>query len=167
MNRFIQKALTRVPGYSGTKPALVRLVLAIALGAIAVSVSSEGQLSTLSLARAIEGEGAGFFRNRHEVGAWIAHTALNRVESAWWADSVGEVVLDGFYGQRRVAQPSDWAIDLAREAMGREQDVAQGAFFVLSGEDLARHGWSAEGTIRSFKEGGCSLYFYREWPGSH
>ena len=167
MSRFLRKALAGVFGHSAVRPVLVRLLLAIVLGAIAVSVSTEGHLSALALARAIEGEGAGLFGNRHEVGAWIAHAAMNRVESAWWADTVGEVVLDGFYGQSRVAQPSAWAIDLAREAMDRERDVAQGAFFVLSGEDLANHGWSAEGTIRSFEQGRRSLYFYREWPGSH
>lgn len=167
MSGLLWNSLAGVPGRRGARPVLIRLLLAVALGAIAVSVPSEGHLSALALARAIEGEGAGFFGDRHEVGAWIAHTAMNRVESAWWADTVGEVVVDGFYGQRRVAQPSAWAIDLAREAMDRERDVAQGSFFVLSGEDLANHGWSAEGTIRSFTEGRRSLYFFREWPGRH
>jgi hypothetical protein len=147
-------------------PVLARLLLAIVLSAVAVSVSAEGCPAVLTLARAVEGEGAGLFADRQEVGIWVAHTAMNRVESDWWADSVGAVVLDGFHGQSRVLQPSDWAIDLARKAMDREQDIAQGALFVLSGEDLSNHGWSTESTIHSFEQDGWSLHFFREWPGN-
>ena len=124
-----------------------------------------GLAAALSLARAIEGEGAGLFENREQVGTWIAHTVLNRVDSSWWPNTVEAVVVAGFYGHVRVSEPADWAVDLAREAMGRQEDQAQGAVFMLSGDDLETRGWSAEGAIRCFEQGEYALCFFLEWPG--
>ena len=141
------------------------LLLAIAVVAIATRAARKEHSSVLYLAKAIEGEGAGLFENRGEVGTWIAHTALNRVEDPWWPDTVEEVVLEGFHGHVRVSRPSDWAIALAGEAMSRKGDLAQGAVFVLSGEDLSAHGWSAECAVRCFEQGEYALCFFHEWPG--
>ena len=146
-------------------PVLGGLLLAVAVAAIAISVVGKEPPSVLYLARAIEGEGAGLFENRQEVGTWIAHTALNRLESPWWPDTIEKVVLEGFHGHVRVSRPSDWAIALAREAMARKGDLAQGAVFVLSGEDLSANGWRAESALRCFAQGAHALCFFREWPG--
>jgi hypothetical protein len=144
---------------------LVGLLLAAAVAAIALSAARKARRPALYLARAIEGEGAGLFENREEVGTWIAHTVLNRVVSPWWPDTVQGAVVSGFHGHVRVSRPADWAIALAREAMAREGDLAQGAVFLLSGEDLRAHGWRAEGAIRCFEQGPHTLCFFREWPG--
>ncbi len=141
------------------------LSLAIVGAAIVVSAARRNDPSVLYLARAIEGEGAGLFENREEVGTWIAHTALNRLASPWWPDTVEAVVAEGFHGHARIARPSDWAIRLAREAMARQGDPARGAVFLLSGDDLRAHGWRAEGAIRCFRQGRYSLCFFCEWPG--
>jgi hypothetical protein len=145
--------------------ALGGLLLAMAVVAIATRAATKGRRSVLYLAKAVEGEGADLFENREEVGTWIAHTALNRVDDPWWPDTVEEVVREGFYGHVRVRWPADWAINLAREAIAREGDLAQGSVFMLSGEDLRAHGWSTEGALRCFEQGAYALCFFREWPG--
>jgi hypothetical protein len=144
------------------------LLLAIAVVVVAaftIPAARRRRTAVLYLARAIEGEGAGLFENREQVGAWVAHTALNRVESSWWPNTVEAVVVSGFYGHVRVSEPEDWARDLAREALEREEDQAQGAVFMLSGDDLKTRGWGAEGAIRCFEQGKYALCFFLEWPG--
>jgi hypothetical protein len=143
------------------------LSLAIAVTAIVVLAARRAHSSVLYLARAIEGEGAGVFENREEVGTWIAHTVLNRLESPWWPDTIEKVVVEGFHGHVRVSRPSGWAVELARKAMTRQGDVAEGAVFVLSGDDLGAHGWRAEGALRCFEQGAYGLCFFREWPGEN
>lgn len=123
-------------------------------------------VSIVWLARAIEGEGASLFGDqREEVGRWIAHTALNRLESPHWPDTMETVVCDGFYGHRLIDWPAPWAMRLARDAMARKTDVTGGALFMLSSQDLAEHGWSTDGELRSFRKGHWELHFYRRWPG--
>ena len=141
------------------------LMMLCAMVVIVVPASSARAPAVVHLARAIEGEGAGFFEDRDEAGTWIAHAAMNRVSCPWWPDTLEGVVRDGFHGHVRVMRPADWALALAREAMSREEDLAQGAFFVLSGQDLDAHGWRGEGAVRAFEDGGYALYFFREWPG--
>jgi hypothetical protein len=143
------------------------VALLIAAIAIAVPAAEEARPAVLYLAKAIEGEGAGLFENREEVGTWIAHTALNRLEGPWWPDTVEEVVLEGFHGHVRVSRPSDWAVEVARGAMARKGDLTRGAVFVLSGADLSAHGWRAESAIRCFEQGAHALCFFREWPGDN
>lgn len=126
----------------------------------------------LWLARAIQGEGAALFGdNRDEVGLWIAHTALNRLNRErhpYWRDkyaTIVDVVRDAFHGVARVKQPEPWAIELARQALNREEDIAGGAVFMLSGADLKRHGWSSSSAIQAFVSDGHAFYFFRLWPG--
>ena len=140
-------------------------VTMIVILTMAIPAIRRKRAAVFYLARAIEGEGAGLFENREQVGTWIAHTALNRVESSWWPNTVEAVVVAGFYGHVRVSSPADWAMGLAREALGREVDQAQGAIFMLSGDDLKTRGWSAEGAIRCFEQGEYALCFFHEWPG--
>lgn len=140
-------------------------IVIVVVASIAVPATRRKHASVHYLARAIEGEGAGLFENREQVGTWIAHTVLNRVESSWWPDTVEAVVVAGFYGHVRVSDPADWAIDLAREALARKEDQAQGAMFMLSGDDLETRGWSAESAIRCFEQGEYALCFFCEWPG--
>jgi hypothetical protein len=121
---------------------------------------------TWFLARAIDGEGAGFFENWDEVGSWIAHTAINRAMKAWWPDTVKEIVIRDFHGYVNCKEPEQRFVELAERELDNGEDVAQGCLFMLSGNDLAKHGWSAEKTVKVFKaDEGHELYFFREWPG--
>jgi hypothetical protein len=121
---------------------------------------------TWFLARAIEGEGAGFFENWEEVGSWIAHTAINRAMQEWWPDTVKEIVISAFHGYVNCKEPQERFLELAERELDSGVDVAQGCFFMLSGTDLRHHGWSSEKTIKVFKsDEGHELHFSREWPG--
>ena len=144
---------------------LALAIIVVVILAIALPTARRRHTAVRYLARAIEGEGAGLFENREQVGTWIAHTVLNRVDSSWWPNTVEAVVVAGFYGHARVSKPAGWAMDLAREAMGRKEDQARGAVFLLSGDDLQMRGWSAESAIRCFRQGEYALCFFREWPG--
>jgi len=144
---------------------LLLAIVVVVVSTVAIPTIRHRRAAVLYLARAIEGEGAGLFENREQVGTWIAHTVLNRVDSSWWPDTVEAVVVAGFYGHVRVSEPADWATDLARKAMGRKDDQAHGAIFMLSGDDLEARGWSMEGAIRCFEQGEYALCFFCEWPG--
>ena len=146
---------------------LLLVITVIVVTTTAIPAARRKHTSVHYLARAIEGEGAGLFENREQVGTWIAHTVLNRVDSSWWPDTVEAVVVAGFYGHVRVSEPVDWAMDLARQALVRKEDQAQGAMFMLSGDDLETRGWSAEGAIRCFEQGEYALCFFCEWPGEN
>lgn len=145
--------------------------LLISLGNELVEIADSLQPPTedvLYLARAIQGEGAALFGpERDEVGLWIAHTALNRLDCGWWPqyETVTDVVKDAFHGVANVKDPEPWAIDLARQALAREEDIAGGALFMLSGDDLERRGWSSAGAIRSIVYGDKSFHFFKLWPG--
>ena len=127
----------------------------------------EPDLDTLYLARAIQGEGAGAFGiDRDALGLWIGHTAMNRLEKGWWDyESMIDVVTGAFHGYVNATEPAPWAIHLARQAINRQSDIADGALFMLSGADLKNHGWSSETTIQFFKHEGRAMYFFRLWPG--
>lgn len=157
MKRWNAKTWAIVLGFS--------LAITIVIAALTIPAARRKRAAVDYLARAIEGEGAGLFDNREQVGTWIAHTVLNRVDSSWWPNTVEAVVVAGFHGHVRVSDPADWAAELAREAMGRRVDRARGALFMLSGDDLEARGWNAEGAIRCFEQGEYALCFFREWPG--
>ena len=142
----------------------------ISLGNELVEMSDDAKPlddDTIWLARAIQGEGAALFGDqRDEVGLWIAHTALNRVHHPWWPEfGVIKVIRSAFHGVENVRNPDPWAIELAKRALNREEDVTGGALFMLSGDDLKRAGWSSDTAIRSFSYRDASFHFFRLWPG--
>lgn len=120
----------------------------------------------LYLARAIQGEGAALFGDcRDEVGLWIGHTAMNRMAKPWWPDTMVGVVSSAFHGYVNVLRPARWAVHLAQQAMERDEDLAEGALFMLSGKDLEDHGWSSSSAHQAFVSDGNEFYFFRTWPG--
>jgi hypothetical protein len=125
-------------------------------------------LDVIYLARAIQGEGAGGFGDQRDaLGLWIGHTAMNRLEKGWWRyDTMVDVIIGAFHGYVNVASPAPWAIDLAYCSIHREEDIADGALFMLSGGDLKEHGWSASTAIKTFTYHGLTMYFFRLWPGA-
>lgn len=109
---------------------------------------------TVTLARAIQGEGAAMFgERRDEVAYWIAHTAINRWEVPRWRyiDGVdctfaSRVEYD-WHGTVNVSegQVEPWALRIAQSAIRSRRrggiDRANGALFALSLDDLLKHEW--------------------------
>lgn len=123
-------------------------------------------LDCLYLARAIQGEGAAMFGpKRDELGLWIGHTAMNRLERGWWNyKTLVDVVSEAFHGYVNVAQPATWALELAARCIDRDEDIAGGALFMLSGEDIKRLGFSSRSAIKQFDHNGLHMYFFKLWP---
>ena len=90
---------------------------------------------------------------------------MNRMAKPWWPDSMVEVVRDAFHGHVNVLYPARWAVRLAEQAMARDEDIAGGALFMLSGADLDAHGWPSDGAHQLFASDGHEMYFFRTWPG--
>jgi hypothetical protein len=123
-------------------------------------------ISVILLARAIEGEGAALFGDsRDEVGLWIGHTAMNRMAKPWWSDTMVGVISKAFHGYINVQRPARWAVRLAKQAMERDEDITDGALFMLSGQDLDGHGWPSSGAHQVFVSDDHEMYFFRTWPG--
>lgn len=120
------------------------------------------------LARAVQGEGAGLFGDqRDEVGTWIAHTVLNRVEHERWSSDIEEVITEpgGFHGYVNVEEPAPWAIGIALAAVRRQRDVTGGALYMLSRHDLEDHNlFAGHALLHQFNEGRWGLYFFTKWP---
>ena len=166
----------------------------------AAHLDSHGTVSAdaLMLARAIQGEGAALFgARRDEVGAWIVHTALNYWETGWWdtpeyraiiAKRIGVDHLDSedvrfwmvvatqYHGTAIVAgDPEPWAIRLAyNELEVRREggpDKARGARFMLSFDDLRRHGWEEQARAVNVQilvsplRPTTQFWFLRAYPG--
>jgi len=134
----------------------------------ALALMSQPSEDVLLLARAIQGEGAGLFTDREQVGLWIGHTAVNLYQSNWqggrW-ESVADVVRDRFHGYVNVKQPAQWAIDLAEKALSGF-DITNDAQAMLSLADLRAHGWPLRDDLllRAFTTpDGRQLRFYGTW----
>lgn len=130
--------------------------------------ASQTQRDVWALGRAVQGEGAELFGSqREEVGAWLAHAAVNFHEAGWQPGTLAEQVEQRYHGVRNCDVPALWALRLARQAIEREADVTSGAMFVLSGQDLRVAGMeSVKGkAVRSFRHGRHEFYFFKLWPG--
>jgi len=143
----------------------------MALGAELMALADAMEPKTpevIYLARAIEGEGAALFEDRDYVGSLIAHVAMNRLDIGWWSESMVDIVTSAFHGYVNVQIPAPWSVALAEEAIHREEDIANGALFLLSQADLEKHGWGhwqsrAVWEVRN--EEGHALYGFKIWPG--
>lgn len=147
--------------------------LTTAIQQLSIAVQLVGALSGIELhledavllARAVEGEGAGLFSNRDEVGQWIAETAMNRTERKWWPHDLITIVTRDFHGYVNCKVPQPWALVIAVQAILREGDMTGGAVFVMNGPDIAKLGADkADRAIKVFTEGKHALYFFRQWP---
>lgn len=126
----------------------------------------------LWLSRAAEGEGAGLFESsRNEVVTWIVHTAMNRLVSPAFPNSVEQVVRQGFYGYTNVANPSPWVWRVVSQAvllyaLPGVDDVTGGCLYMLSGHDMQKFGVSRNVAYHCFDtpDGAYSLCFFEEWP---
>jgi hypothetical protein len=108
-------------------------ILSLGVQLVGLTAGTELHLEhAVMLARAIEGEGAGLFANRDEVGAWIAHTAINRTTKRWWTNDITMTVRESFHGYTNVEVPSAWSLFVVNEA-----DVQK-----LGADKLARRRWS-------------------------
>ena len=121
------------------------------------------------LARAIQGEVAYLFgEQRDEVALWIAHTAINRAQKPWWNRGIAKETEIAFHGVDNVesCHLEPWAIGIALAALMREEDVACGAVFMLSGKDLKQQGLEHRKpeAVQVFEHEGNDFYFFRDNP---
>lgn len=140
-----------------------------------LAVLAEHWIAVFWLARAIEGEGAAWFDNRAEVGAWIAQTAINRSHKSWWVDQehpldpISQIVTRDFHGADRVDIPSRWAVELAAEVLENPPEHnAGGALFMLDRRDLVTlNAWHRRGEAVQVFTGpnNHQLYFFTNWVG--
>lgn len=118
-------------------------------------------VESVYLARCVDGE---YWWQDEELARWIAHSVINRVESGWWEGTVTDEVRSACHGYANVLWPEGWALDVAREALARNEDLAEGSLFFLSGWDLHMLG-EKDGIVRQFCDKGYCISFFREWPG--
>lgn len=126
----------------------------------------------LWMARAAEGEQGGCFppEMRAEVGLWIMHTVLNRVQSDAYPGEPEAVVRQGFFGYKNAKDTATLAemYQLAFQVViGRtlfQQDVTDGCLFMFSLDDLANLGKSSETASKCIVSGKYGLCFFKEMP---
>lgn len=152
---------------------MIELALAAALVAAngaGVSPSSVGvgEGDVWILASMALGETGLLFGGPGEAERWVMWTCRNRVESGDFPDDYWTVIEQGFYGHRKALEPTMEMLALAREVMGAsaEEDPTGGCYYVMSGDDMAAHGWSEASAVRVMEAGRWGLYFFREAPWS-
>lgn len=128
---------------------------------IAVSESDIWILASMTM-----GETGLLFGDVGDAERWVMWTARNRVASESFPDDLWTVVEQGFYGHRRGLEPTAEMLALATEVLAApsEDDPTGGCLFVMSGDDMATHGWSASGAVWMVEGGQWRLYFFREMP---
>lgn len=110
-------------------------------------------IDVLTLAQAIQGEGAALFgEERDRVATWIAHTAYNRWQKPYWKRIDGvdctfaaRVEYD-WHGSANVqGDVEPWAVRIAYQVLNDRrnggEDQAKGALFAMTLTDLEEHGW--------------------------
>lgn len=127
----------------------------------------------LWMARAMSGEQGGCFSEdmQAEIGLWIAHTILNRVQHPDYPSYPEAVVRDGFYGHTK-ANDDELLVRMyliARFAtFGRTAlrlgDPTDGCYFMYSLHDLADLGKSSDTAGKCFQSGEYGLCFFTDIP---
>jgi hypothetical protein len=141
-------------------------------------------VEVVTLARAIQGEGAALFgENRDEVATWIAHVAYNRWEKPWWKKIDG---VDCTFSARieqdwhgatdvRVEDLEAWALRIAHQTLDERRnggyDRAKGALFAMTLVDLEFHEWLEQArqdvvhVIPASDDPLVQFWFLEAWPG--
>ena len=126
----------------------------------------------LWMARAMSGEQGGCFPPdiQIEVGLWIAHTILNRVQSDAYPSEPEAVVRQGFFGHAK-ANDNDMLAEMYQVAMFAtvnrsmfQQDATDGCLFMLSLHDLANLGKSSDTAVKCFRHDEYGLCFFKDMP---
>lgn len=111
-------------------------------------------IDTVTLARAIQGEGAAMFgENRDKVATLIAHTAYNRWEKPWWnridgVDCTFAARVERDWNGAKLVPAEDvepWALRIAYQVLsdrraGRGGQIEE-SVFAMTLADLQNHGW--------------------------
>jgi hypothetical protein len=131
----------------------------------------------LWMARAMSGEQSGVFPEsmRDEIGLWIAHTILNRVQSEAYPNEPEAVVRQGFYGHSKANEIDQFdqlkrMYHLAFQAVITRtlanHDVTDGCYFMYSLHDLTDLNLSkaSDTAVRCFENGEWGLCFFKEMP---
>jgi hypothetical protein len=124
----------------------------------------------LWMARAIEGEMGGCFKEKQEWDiAWaIGITILNRVKDPGHPDTIEGVVRNGFYGYKHVSDPSSSSYNSARSVFVVYATAGlpprPNPMFMFSKQDCERLGFDTSKADLSFENGKWGLYFFEEYP---
>ena len=129
----------------------------------------------LWMARAMEGEQGGCFPSfmRAEVGLWIAHTILNRVQSDAYPSEPEAVVRQGFFGYvktdddvrlEKLASMYNLAFQAVLMRTMFQYDPTDGCLFMLSLHDLANLGKSSDTAVKCFRHDEYGLCFFKDMP---
>ena len=130
---------------------------------LAMSLAAPDSEIAHLLARAIEGEGVHLLGDaRDRAGLLVAHVALNRAEAGWWG-SLRETLERDFHGLAMVDDPQPWALALARKAIARTEDLAHGAYFVLSDDDVCTLGEHVGEAVAVVGDGEHRLFLFDRW----
>lgn len=118
------------------------------------------------LASMTTGETGLLFGGVGDAERWVMWACRNRVASDRFPDDLWTVVEQGFYGHRRGLEPSAEMLALAEEVLSApaEADPTRGCLYVMSGDDMATHGWSTSDAVWMVEGGQWRLYFFREMP---
>jgi len=107
-----------------------------------------------------------------EIGLWIAHAILNRVQSEAYPSEPEAVVRnwDGFYGYVNATDGNMLTrmYHLAFQAVVTRTlvgyDPTDGCYFMFSSQDLIEMGKSSDTAVKGFTNGKWGLWFFREMP---
>jgi len=123
----------------------------------------------LWMARAMSGEQGGVFpaEMRDEIGLWVAHTILNRIQSPAYPNEPEAVVRQGFFGHVKATDGDmltrmyHLAFQVVITRTLANHDVTDGCYFMYSLHDLEKLGKSSDMASKCFQNGEWGLCFFR------
>lgn len=127
----------------------------------------------LWMARAMQGEQGGCFPQymQGEIGSWIAHTILNRVQSRVYPSNPEVVVRQGFFGHAKANDGSQQLANMYHLAFQSviartmfQHDPTDGCLFMFSLHDMDKLNTSSDTAVKCFQHGEYGLCFFREMP---
>ena len=126
----------------------------------------------LWMARAMEGEQGGCFPEdmQSEIGLWIAHTILNRIQSDAYPSEPEAIVRQGFFGYKN-EQNINMLVHMYHLAFQAvisrtvfQHDVTDGCYFMYSLHDMMKLGMYSDTAAKCFQHGEYGLCFFRDMP---
>ena len=142
------------------------MTMGAAIVAEAQTILDERHDNAFMLASMTMGETGLLFGLPGDAEQWVMWTARNRVESGAFPDRYWSVIEQGFHGHRLGYEPTGEMLALAWEVLiaPAGADPTGGCLYVMSGDDVAAHGWSTDGAVEVAEHGRWRLYFFREMP---
>ncbi|NIQ88797.1 MAG: cell wall hydrolase [Deltaproteobacteria bacterium] len=127
------------------------------------------------MADAMTGEQGDLFPSEQqtEIGQWIGHVILNRLDDPRWTGTVREIVQSGFYGHAKAndhpylqGRMANVAIGVIVDRAYGGQDVTGGCYWMYSLHDLQRWPGYRFRASKCWVSGEYGLCFFKEPPPS-